>query len=96
MRKSAEELAMMVKKIVGEDNNSDEVIELLESITDSVNPDTEYTKERFDELDRTWRDRYIARFMGEVKSEEDETPMEDDREENVDESITINDLFKED
>lgn len=97
MRKSAEELAAMVKAIVGEDNNSDEVIELMEDITDSVSGDDNYTKEKFDELDRTWRERYTRRFMGEVKdttdtdTEEKETDADTQREE----EISIDDLFEE-
>lgn len=93
MRKTAEELASMVKAIVGEDNNSDEVIELMEDITDSVNTDDSYTKEKFDELDRTWRERYTKRFMGDVK-ETEETATEEDKSEEK-EDISIEDLFEE-
>lgn len=93
MKKTAEELASMVKAIVGEDNNSDEVIELMEDITDSVNTDDTYTKEKFDELDRTWRERYTKRFMGDVKETEETTTEEDKTEEKED--ISIEDLFEE-
>lgn len=82
----------MIKNIVGEDNNSDEVIELMEDVTDSVANETEYTKEKFDELDRNWRERYTKRFMGEVtENREEETPAEND--EKV-EDISIDDLFE--
>ena len=93
MRKTAEELASMVKAIVGEDNNSDEVIELMEDISDSVNTDDTYTKEKFDELDRTWRERYTKRFMGDVKETEEDKSEEDKSEEKED--ISIEDLFEE-
>lgn len=93
MRRTAEELANMIKNIVGEDNNSDEVIELMEDVSDSVTDETEYTKEKFDELDRTWRERYTKRFMGEVsENREEETPAEND--EKVEEDISIEDLFE--
>lgn len=94
MRKSAEELAAMVKTIVGEDNNSDEVIELMEDISDSVGGDDNYTKEKFDELDRTWRERYTRRFMGEVKTEPEERETETETK-TEDEEIKIDDLFEE-
>ena len=93
MKKTAEELASMVKAIVGEDNNSDEVIELMEDISDSVNTDDTYTKEKFDALDRTWRERYTKRFMGDVKETEEIATDEDKSEEKED--ISIEDLFEE-
>lgn len=93
MKKTAEELASMVKAIVGEGNNSDEVIELMEDISDSVNTDDTYTKEKFDELDRTWRERYTKRFMGDVKETEETVTEEDKTEEKED--ISIEDLFEE-
>lgn len=103
MVRTVEELAADVRKVVGDDNNSDEVIELLENITDTVNAgnSTEYTKEKFDALDREWRERYTRRFMGEVdrqRESEDEkrvTETDDDETDEVKEDIKIDDLFGE-
>lgn len=92
-RKTAEELASMIRSIVGEDNNTDEVIELLEDVSDSVTAenDNSYTKEKFDELDRTWRERYTKRFMGEVSDDRIEKDVDEAEDEKED--ITIEDLF---
>lgn len=103
MVRTVEELAADVRRVVGDDNNSDEVIELLENITDTVNANSanEYNKEKFDALDREWRERYTRRFMGEVdrqRESEDEkrvTDMDDDETEEVKEDIKIDDLFEE-
>lgn len=103
MVRTVEELAADVRKVVGDDNNSDEVIELLENITDTVNAGNanEYNKERFDALDKEWRERYTRRFMGEVdrqREAEDEkrvTDMDEDETEEVKEDIKIDDLFGE-
>lgn len=94
MRRSAEELAGMIKKIVG-DVNTDEVIEVLEDVADSVVEQNKYTKEKFDELDKSWRERYTKRFMGEVEdNRKDEETPEDAGEDKV-EDISIDDLFEE-
>ena len=101
MVRTVEELAADVRKVVGDDNNSDEVIELLENITDTVNASNanEYNKEKFDALDREWRERYTRRFMGEVdkqRENEDEkrvTDMDEDETDEVKEDIKIDDLF---
>jgi len=103
MVRTVEELAADVRKVVGDDNNSDEVIELLENITDTVNAGNanEYNKEKFDALDKEWRERYTRRFMGEVdrqKAAEDEqrvTETDDDETDDVKEDIKIDDLFGE-
>jgi len=101
--RTVEELAADVRRVVGDDNNSDEVIELLENITDTVNANSanEYNKEKFDALDREWRERYTRRFMGEVdrqKAAEDDqrvTEADEDETDDVKEDIKIDDLFEE-
>ena len=103
MVRTVEELAADVRRVVGDDNNSDEVIELLENITDTVNANSanEYNKEKFDALDREWRERYTRRFMGEVdrqKAAEDDqrvTEADEDETDDVKEDIKIDDLFEE-
>lgn len=103
MVRTVEELAADVRRVVGDDDQRDEVIELLENLADTVNAgnSTEYTKEKFDALDREWRERYTRRFMGEVdrpREAEDEkrvTDMDEDETEEVKEDIKIDDLFGE-
>ena len=92
-----------MRKVVGDDDQRDEVIELLENIADTVNAGNanEYNKERFDALDREWRERYTRRFMGEVdrqRESEDEkrvTEADEDEADEVKEDIKIDDLFGE-
>lgn len=103
MVRTVEELAADVRRVVGDDDQRDEVIELLENIADTVNAGNanEYNKERFDALDREWRERYTRRFMGEVdrqREAEDEkrvTEADEDETEEVKEDIKIDDLFEE-
>ena len=103
MVRTVEELAADVRKVVGDDDQRDEVIELLENIADTVNAGNanEYNKERFDALDREWRERYTRRFMGEVdrqRESEDEkrvTEADEDEADEVKEDIKIDDLFGE-
>ena len=102
MVRTVEELAADVRRVVGDDNNSDEVIELLENITDTVNAGNanEYNKEKFDALDREWRERYTRRFMGEVdrqKATEDDQRVSEANEDETDEvkeDIRVEDLFE--
>lgn len=87
---SAEELIESIRKLAGE-NVSDEVITLIENVSDTVkNAETsgETWKEKYDALDAEWRRKYIERFSsgqpsGNEKEEEKET-----------EKITFADLFE--
>ena len=83
-------------------NHSDESITLLEDLTDTYNDlekrangDGENWKEKYDELDKTWKERYRHRFFssdggnasggkGSEKADEDEYDPE---------SVSIKDLF---
>ena len=99
MVRTVEELAADVRKVVGDDDQRDEVIELLENIADTVNAGNanEYNKERFDALDREWRERYTRRFMGEVdgqKAAEDDQRVTEADEDEVKEDIKVEDLFE--
>ncbi|HEY8541674.1 MAG TPA: hypothetical protein VIL29_04775 [Pseudothermotoga sp.] len=91
MKKTVEELIAAVKELVGE-RNDDAVIALIEDISDSfVEPDTEDWKAKYYELDKVWRDKYIARFTEGRKPEEDpEDPNGEDDE--ADTSVSIEDL----
>ena len=60
-RLSREEAIERLTAYIGE-RNDDDSIALLEDISDSLTEDTEDWKGKYDELDRTWRDRYIKRF----------------------------------
>ena len=98
------------------DDTSDEAISLLEDLTDTLSEDNEdkdeiiekLTKEK-EELDKSWRQRYIDRFEGKVtenlkdndpeKQGVDTTVVDDednDTENNEDEDLTYDDLLTED
>ena len=62
MKLSKEELLEKVKAYVG-DRTDDETISLIEDISDSMEVTyDEKWKEKYEELDNQWREKYIARF----------------------------------
>lgn len=88
---SKNELIEKVKKYVG-DRTDDETIEIIEDITDSIDtPDADEWKQKYEENDKMWRDKYVSRFFD--KKEEDlETPTEHEEEEK--EYNSYDDLFE--
>lgn len=87
---SKDELIEKIKKYVG-DRTDDETIEIIEDITDSIDSsDTDEWKQKYEENDKMWRDKYVSRFFD--KKEEDlETPTEHEEEEK--EYKSYEDLF---
>lgn len=88
----------IIERIVsrmGEDNKSDEDIKLIEDLTDTFDDYERRAGEdwrtKYEENDRQWRDRYVARFMN--KDIEDEIETKEVRVE--DERLSYDDLFKE-
>ena len=91
MKLSREELLEKVKNYVG-DRTDDESISLIEDINDTVTEsDSEDWKSKYDELDKSWREKYKARFFS-GKKEETEEDTEEDTEE---EKESYEDLFEE-
>lgn len=89
---SKDELIEKVKKYVG-DRTDDETIEIIEDISDSIDsPDADEWRQKFEENDKMWRDKYISRFL-EKKEDELDTPTEHEEEEKV--YISFDDLFEE-
>lgn len=87
-----DELIEKVKKYVG-DRTDDETIEIIEDISDSIDSsDADEWKQKYDENDKMWRDKYISRFL-EKKEDELDTPTEHEEEEK--EYNSFDDLFKE-
>lgn len=86
--RTKDEILELVKARVGDDS-SDEVIEFIEDITDTLNDyeerlsDSTDWKAKYEENDAEWREKYKARFFGkevvenetEVVDEEDNKPM---------------------
>lgn len=89
---SKDELIEKVRKYVG-DRNDDETIEIIEDISDSIDPsDADDWKRKYQENDKMWRDKYISRFV-EKKEDDPDTPTEHEEEEK--EYNSYDDLFEE-
>ena len=90
---SKDDLIEKVKNYVG-DRKDDETIEIIEDISDSIDTsDSDEWKQRFEENDKMWRDKYISRFFDKNEDEiEDPTDEKDDEEK---EYKTFEDLFEE-
>lgn len=89
---SKDELIQKVKKYVG-DRTDDETIEIIEDISDSIDSsDADEWRQKFEENDKMWRDKYISRFL-EKKEDELDTPTEHEEEEK--EYNSFEDLFEE-
>lgn len=87
-----DELIEKVKKYVG-DRTDDETIEIIEDISDSIDSSAaDDWKQKFEENDKMWRDKYISRFL-EKKEDELDTPTEHEEEEK--EYNSFEDLFEE-
>lgn len=87
-----DELIEKVRKYVG-DRTDDETIEILEDISDSIDSsDADEWRQKFEENDKMWRDKYISRFL-EKKDDELDTPTEHEDEEK--EYNSFDDLFEE-
>lgn len=89
---SKDELIEKVRKYVG-DRTDDETIEIIEDISDSIDSsDADEWKQKYEENDKMWRDKYISRFV-EKKEDEPDTPTEHEEEEK--EYNSFEDLFEE-
>lgn len=89
---SKDELIEKLKKYVG-DRTDDETIEIIEDVSDSIDSsDADEWKQKYEENDKMWRDKYISRFL-EKKEDELDTPTEHEEEEK--EYNSFEDLFEE-
>lgn len=101
-----EELMSGVQALLGE-NDSDEAIALLENMTDTLTdyetrltpPELEEPGEdweqKYNDLDKSWRERYIARFSGEQTDPEEVMSNQEEDVKKDGEPQTFEDLFKE-
>ena len=96
MIRTKDELISMISQRIGEDN-SDDAITLLEDISDTFTDfenktaDATNWKEKYEENDKEWRDRYKERFMnGDAQQDE---PFVEEIEEPK--RYSFDDLFKE-
>lgn len=95
--RTREEILETIRSRIGEDT-SDESISLLEDITDTMEDyetrvaDKTDWKNKYDELDDTWRRKYIERFSGktgeDIKNEQEEQIKDDSEPRTFDELFT--------
>lgn len=80
------------------DDNSDEVIQLTEDLSDTLNDydkrvnDKEDWKTKFEENDAEWRKKYKERFLNTSNSEEENDNQNSDEDDYK--NVTFNDLFE--
>lgn len=83
----------IVKSLIGE-RTDDETIGYVEDFNDSIDEESINWKNKYDELDKTWRDRYTARFF--ESSSDEKNNYEESVSSNFDEraDITIDNIFE--
>lgn len=87
---SKDELIEKVRKYVG-DRTDDETIGIIEDISDSIDSsDADEWKQKYQENDKMWRDKYISRFVDKKEDELDAPTEEEEKEYN-----SFEDLFEE-
>ena len=100
MIKSKEELIEEIRAVVGDDT-SDNVIALIENVSDTMTEletsDGEEWKQKFEENDKMWREKYISRFTeGTTEpSAEPTEPTTEPKEDDEEKEKTFEDLFEE-
>ena len=95
-----DELMKKLSTIIG-DRNDDEAINFIEDVSDTVDSfsktdDTDW-KTKYEELDKTWRERYKERFFSElpeVHTDEIAGQIEDQTED-LEKDLTFEALFEE-
>lgn len=99
---SKEDFFQKIQTIIGDDK-SDESIKILEDITDTYNDlsnkqgDGEDWKQKYEDNDKMWRERYTSRFFDSAATAEPVPvpKVEEKTEEEVRaETVQIKDLFK--
>lgn len=96
--RSKDEILSQLSGILG-DNNSDEAISLIEDVSDSfddfstrINESGDW-KNKYDELDKTWRDRYRDRFFNGASDVDDDFDGTGGQEDDKVEILNFEDLF---
>lgn len=87
-----EEFIELIKSLIGE-RTDDEAISALERMSDALDElysGTDY-KQMYEDNDKMWREKYIARFSGKEEVE----PLEPAEPEDEPAEITIDELFTE-
>ena len=94
MIRNGEELLGMIKGVIGEDT-SDESLQLIEDVSDTINDYEDRAKEdwkaKYEANDKAWREKYRDRFFNGKPESEPEDEPEDERPKR----LTYENLFKE-
>lgn len=96
--RSKDELMNKINTIIG-DRTDDDALEFMADFTDTYdslnNHEGMYTKEQYDNLDASWRQKYKDRFFsGSANEEENESKNNKEKDNATADSIMIEDLFK--
>lgn len=99
MVRSKEELIEQIRAVVGDDT-SDNVISLIENVSDTVaeleTSDGEEWKQKYEENDKMWREKYISRFTeGTTEPTEPTEPTTEPPTDDEEKEKTFEDLFEE-
>lgn len=97
--RTKEEILNAVKTRLG-DNADDESLSFLEDITDTLNDfeskagadSGEDWKAKYEENDKTWREKYKARFFSSVPDDKDDN-KDDNKDNETEKPKTFEDLF---
>lgn len=97
MIRTKEELMTLIKEYIGDDT-SDKALEIVEDTSDTIDDlstgDGEDWKSKYDELDKTWREKYKSRFFESTEKEKQED-NEEVEEDEIKKNYKYEDLFKE-
>lgn len=96
-----EELLETINKIAGE-NTTDDVLKLMEDVSDTydnfANADKEDWKQKYEDNDKAWKEKYRSRFMNQVVKDdvidEDNPDNYDEDADDTDVKKTFEDLFE--
>lgn len=89
-----EDLITRLTAFIGEEQN-DDAISLIEDVSDTlgdydskINDSTDW-KNKYEENDKEWRNKYVARFTQGVVQEEEQTPEEKEAPRTYEELFTV-------
>lgn len=94
-----EDFFSKIKARIGDDS-SDDALSFIEDMTDTFNDlesrtnDSENWKQKYDDLDKTWREKYRARFFDagttpeDVKKDQEDDVLDDAEEKDFDDLFT--------
>lgn len=95
--RSKEELLTAVREVVGDENES--LVGIIEDISDTIDDytnktkDTENWKEKYEQNDKEWRQKYTDRFFNKDTGDEPNIELDDGQKEEAKKPKTFADLF---